>query len=72
MEEVRVNVRSRRGQLEQAGLRGPPPSFVPPLGPPRVYLTTIPHTQPLSSRTFSSSLGLGDLQEQAGVASRRG
>lgn len=44
MEEVRVNVRSRGGQLGQAGLRGPPPFFVPPLGPPRVYLTTIPHT----------------------------
>lgn len=37
---------------------------MPSLDPPRVYLTTIPHTQPLSSRTFSSSLGLGDLQEQ--------
>lgn len=37
MEEVRVNVRSRGGQLGQAGLRGPPPSFVPPFGPPRVY-----------------------------------
>lgn len=41
-----MNVRSRGGQLGQAGLRGPPPFFVPPLGPPRVYLTTIPHTQP--------------------------
>lgn len=90
MEEVRVNVRRAEGAA-RASRTSRSSTLLrvgsPPLGPPRVYLTTIPHiyspspspslltppsSLPALSRFPPSSLGLGDLQEQAGVASRRG
>lgn len=74
---MRVNVRSRGAARASRTSRSSTllPSRSPSHGPPRVYLTTIPHIpSPIFPHFLapSSSLGLGDLQEQAGVASRRG
>jgi len=75
VEEVRVNVRSRGGSSGKPDFEVLHPSFKPP---PRLC-SCLPHRHPSHPPpvfphflTASSSLGLGDLQEKAGMASRRG
>lgn len=76
MEEVRVNVRSRGGSSGKPDFEVLHPRF-PSF--PRRPISRLPHRHPSHPPPVfshflvaSSSLGLGDLQEQAGVASRRG
>lgn len=76
MGEVRVNVRSRGGSSGKPDFEVLHPRF-PPF--PRRPISRLPHRHPSHPPPVfshflvaSSSLGLGDLQEQAGVASRRG